>query len=168
MPGVQVDYLESPSFSGVSIPLRDFRKRTIQYYQAQYAGGEWNPDTAYNWIPGAFRDFTPRRADSRIRFTARVPSAWVAAGHAITHWYFYAASTLYWYWSESGTHIENAKTWQFEVPSWGSYPARIGLQMRSYANDNHEMRLYTTYYWNGTGRSAQNSTGHMIIEEIYN
>jgi len=150
----------------VNIPVRDLKQRVIQYYQAVYTGGEWNPDTNLNWIPGAFYDFTPRRADSRIKYTMRLPIAWVAAGHAISHMFFYANSVLYYYWSESGTHIENGRTFQFEVPSWGVNQARIGLQHRSHTNDNHEVRMYTTYYWNGTGRSVQNARGQLLIEEL--
>jgi len=150
----------------VNIPARELKQRVIQCYQAQYTGGEWNPDNTYTWIPGAFYDMTPRRADSRIKFTCRIPHAWVVASHAISNWYFYANNILYYNWSESGTHIENGKTYQFEVPSWGTSSGRIGLQHRSHANDNHEVRLYTTYHWDGGGRSAQNSRGHMIIEEL--
>lgn len=162
-----VDYLTNTSGT-VTIPVSELKTRVIQYFQADYSGGEWNPDNNYNWVPGMFRDFTPRRSDTTIKFTARVSEAWVAAGHAISHYYFWAAGNLYYYWSTSGTHIENGRTYEFEVPSWGTSTQRIGLQLRSYANDNHEVRLHTTFYWNGTGRSAQNSRGHLLIEEILN
>jgi len=159
-----VEYLQNTAGS-VTVPVSELQIRTIQFYQAEYTSGEWNPDTNYNWIPGAYADFTPRRADSRIKYTMRLPTAWSNASHAISHWYFWAAGTLYWYWSESGTHVENAKMFQFEVPSWGTSTQRIGMQMRSYANDNHEVRAYRTYYWNGAG-SVQNAYGHLIIEEV--
>lgn len=165
MGALTVEYLRNVSGT-VSLPARDLKQRVIQYYQNQYTGGEWNPDNTYNWIPGAFVDFTPRRADSRIRYTMRIPFAWVAAGHAISNWYFWANNVLYWYWSESGTHIENGKTMQFEVPSWGTTSGRIGMQHRSHANDNNEVRVYTTYYWDGTGRSVQNARGHLLVEEM--
>ena len=165
MGSLSTEYLQNTAGS-VTIPVKELETRVIQFYQSEYAGGEWNPDNNYNWVPGGYVDFTPRRADTRIRFTMRLPWAWVAAGHVISHFYFYAAGTLYWYWSESGTHIENGKSFQFEVPSWGTYNARIGLQHRSYSNDNHEMRLFTTYYWDGGGRSVQNCKGHVIVEEI--
>jgi len=165
MGALTVEYLRNTSGT-VTVPARELKQRVIQYYQAEYTGGEWNPDTTYNWIPGAFRDFTPIRADSRIRYTMRLPFAWVAAIHAISNFYFWANNVLYWYWSESGTYIENGKSYQFEVPSWGTTSGRIGMQHRSHANDNHEIRMYTTYYWNGTGRSVQNSRGHLLIEEM--
>lgn len=165
MGALTLEYFQNTAGT-VSVPVKELQSRVIQYYQAEYTGGEWNPDTNYNWIPGAFYDFTPRRADSRIKFTMRIPWAWVVASHAIGHWYFYANGVLYHQWSESGTHIENGKTLQFDVPSWGTASGRIGLQHRAYANDNNETRLYTTYYWDGAGRSVQNARGHMIIEEI--
>ena len=165
MGSISTDYLQNTAAS-VTVPVKELETRIIQFYQNTHTAGEWNPDNTYNWIPGAFHDFTPRRADSRIRYTARIPWAWVAASHAISHWYFLANGVLYWYWSEGGTHIENGKSFQFEVPSWGTTSGRIGMQHRSYSNDNHELRLYTTYYWDGTGRSAQNARGQIIIEEI--
>jgi hypothetical protein len=164
---VNVDYLRNTSGT-VNVPVSELKTRVIQYYQAEYSGGEWNPDNNYNWVPGMFYDFTPRRSDTRIKFTARLAEAWVAAGHAISHYYFVAAGTVYYYWSTSGTHIENGKTYEFEVPSWGTSTSRIGLQHRSYSNDNHEIRIHTTYYWDGTGRSVQNARGHLMIEEILN
>lgn len=165
MGALTVEYLQDTGGT-VSVPVNELRTRTIQYVQAEYAGGEWNPNTTYQWIPGAYYDFTPRRADSRIKYTMRMPVAWVSAAHAISNWYFYANNVLYYNWSESGTHIENAKTFQFEVPSWGTTLGRIGMQHRSHTDDSNELRLYTTYYWDGTGRVASNSKGHLIIEEI--
>lgn len=150
----------------VSIPARELKQRVIQYYQALYTGGEWNPDNTYTWVPGAFYDFTPRRADSRIKYTMRLPMAWVAATHAIGNFYFYANNILYYSWSEGLTYYENGRTYEFEVPSWGTGVGRIGLQHRAHANDNNEIRMYTTYHWDGTGRSAQNSRGHLMIEEL--
>lgn len=159
-----VEYLQNTAGT-ISVPVKELQLRTIQLYQAEYTSGEWNPDTNYNWIPGTWADFTPRRADSRIKYTMRLPLAWSNAAHGISHLYFWAAGTLYWYWSESGTHYENAKMFQFEVPSWGTSTQRIGMQLRSYANDNHELRAFRTYYWDGVG-SVQNSKGHLMIEEV--
>lgn len=162
---IDVDYIGWTDSTSYVIPVEELQIRVIQYYNAVYTGGEWNPGTTYNWVPGAYVDFTPRRADSRINFKMRLPMAWVAAGHAIQHFNFYANGILYWSWSESGTYHENGKTYQFEVPSWGTTNARIGIQSRAYANDNHEQRLYTTYYWDGTGRVASNCRGHLFVEE---
>jgi len=149
----------------LTVPVVELKDRVIQYFQQEYTAGEWNPTSMYNWVPGTFTNFTPLRADSRIRYRMRLPLAWSNATHAISHFYFFAGNNLYWYWSESGTHIENAKTFEFEVPSWGTGTSRIGLQLRSYANDNHEVRAYRTFYWDGT-TSTQNARGHLIVEEI--
>jgi hypothetical protein len=165
---LNVPYINAATYDLTGrVPVKDLRIRVIQHYQASYAS-EWNPDNNYNWIPGAYRDMTPRRADSRIRFTMRIPVAWVAASHAISHWKLFADGLEYFRWSVSGTHLERGDTYEFEVPSWGTYSSRIGLQMRSYANDNHELRAYTTYYWNGTGRVAIGAQGQMIVQEILN
>ena len=96
----------------------------------------------------------------------RMPQAWVVAAHAIGNWRFYANGQLYYQWEEACQHGENAKLIEFDVPSWGTSSGRIGLQHRSHANDNNEWRLYTTYYFNGAGRSVQNAYGHMFIDEF--
>lgn len=150
----------------VAVPVRELSARVIQRYEATYTGGEWNPDNTSNWAPGSFVDFTPRRADSKICYMWRIPHAWVAASHAISHWRFYVNGNLYYYHSVSGTHIEDGCVIKWDVPSWGTTAGRIGYQVRSYSNDNHEVRLYTTYYWDGGGRSAQNARGQLIVEEI--
>jgi len=149
----------------ITIPVRELTPRVIQYYREDYTGGEWNPDNTSNWVPGSFRDFTPRRADSRISYTWRCPHAWIGQTHAISHWRFFVNGNLYFWNSTSGRHIEDGCVLKWDVPSWGTTAGRIGYQIRAYANDNHEVRLYTTYYWDGTGRSAQNSRGQLIIEE---
>ena len=149
----------------VTVPVRELESRIIQRYVQDYSGGEWNPDNTSNWAPGSFVDFTPRRADSRISYSWRVPHAWVAASHAISHWRFFVNGNIYFWHSVSGVHIEDGCTIKWDVPSWGTTAGRIGYQVRSYSNDNHEVRLYTTYYWNGTGRSAQNARGQLIVEE---
>lgn len=161
---LSTDYLQNRAGT-VKIPVRELETRVIQYYQAEYTGGSWNPNNSYNWIPGAYRDFTPRRTDSRIKYTCRIPYYWSNASHAISHWRFYAAGAILYTWSESATYIENGRTFEFEVPSWGTSSQRIGITLRSYSNDNHEVRMYGTRYWNGGG-STQNSRGHLMIEEI--
>lgn len=153
------------SAGSVTIPVADLRNRTIQHYQSTYTGGEWNPNNSYNWIPGGFVDFTPRRADSRIRFMYRIPYAWVAASHVISHWKFYVNGQVYFWHNMSGTHIEDGNTLVWDFPSWGTTNGRIGYQHRSYADDNHEVRINTTYYWDGGGRSAQNCYSQIMIEE---
>ena len=165
---LDVDNIGWTQFPSYVIPVEELQTRVIQYFTQTYSGGEWNPNTFYNLVPGAFTTFTPRRSDSRINFRMRLPMAWVAASHAIQHFIFEAAGVEYWSWTESGTHHENGKTYQFEVPSWGTFSSVIGLRSRSYADDNHEQRLYTTYYWNGTGRSVQNCVGQLFIEERMN
>jgi hypothetical protein len=160
---VTLDYLQNLTGT-VSVPVADLRIRVVQTSLDTYDGGEWNPTTSYNFVPGASENFTPERADSRIRFRMRLPVAWVSANHAIGHFRFRANNVTIWEWSESGTNIENAKTFEFDIPSWGTTRARIGLQHRSYTNDSNELRMYSTYYWNGVS-SRQNAFGLRIIEE---
>lgn len=147
------------------IPITELSSRVIQRYENTYTSGEWNPDATSTWAPGGFVDFTPRSAQSRISYIWRVPHAWSNASHAISHWRFFVNGIMYYWHSTSGVHIEDGCVLQWDVPSWGTSSGRIGYQIRSYTNDNHEVRLYTTYYWDGTGRSAQNSTGQLIVEE---
>lgn len=149
----------------VVVPIKELEGRIIQRHLADYAGGEWNPNLTSNWVPGSFVDFTPQRADSRISYIWRCPHAWVAASHAISHWRFFVNGNLYYWHNTSGVHIEDGCTLKWDVPSWGTTAGRIGYQIRTYAEDNHEVRLYTTYYWDGTGRSAQNARGQLIVEE---
>ena len=149
----------------INIPVKELTPRIIQRFEQTYTAGEWNPNNTFTWAPGSFRDFTPLRADSRISYIWRVPHTWSNATHAISHWRFYVNGQIYYYHSVSGVHIEDGCTIKWDAPSWGTTSGRIGYQVRSYANDNNETRLYTTYYWNGTGRSAQNARGQLIIEE---
>lgn len=148
----------------VRIPVKELTARIVQRYEAEYTGGSWNANNTWNWAPGSFRDFTPRFADSRIKYIWRVPHYWSNTGHAISHWRFYVNGRIYYYHSVSGTYIEDGNAIQWDVPSWGTSSGRIGYQVRSYSNDNHEVRLYGTRYWNGGG-STQNSRGQLIIEE---
>lgn len=149
----------------LTIPVKELETRIIQRYENTYTGGEWNPDNTSNWVPGGWVDFTPLRADSRLSYIWRAPHAWIGQAHAMSHWRFYVNGNLYFWNSTSGRHIEDGCVYKWDVPSWGTGTGRIGYQVRSYSNDNHEVRLYTTYYWDGTGRSAQNSYGQLIVEE---
>jgi hypothetical protein len=158
-----VDYLQN-SVGTVTIPVADLRTRIIQSYLDVYDLGEWNPTTTYESIPGTFTLFTPVSASSRIRYRMRLPMAWISAAHAIGHSRFTAGGNIWWEWSTSGTYYENAKTYSFDVPSWGTFPSRIGMSHRSYTDNSNELRMYSTNYWNGTG-SRQNCFGQLMIEE---
>jgi len=156
---------QSPlSLQHYTIPVSELNARCIQRYSADYTGGDWNPSNSYAWLPGAFVDFTPQRADSRLFFWARIPRAWVNASHAISHWKFYVNGILTFMHSESGNHLEEGNTFKWTVPSWGTSNGRIGYQMRSYSQNNHTVRAYSTNYWNGTG-SRQNAFGYLLVEE---
>jgi len=150
------------------IPTVEMQRRVIQQYIANYTAGEWNPDNTYTWAPGSYCDFTPKRTDSRIAYIWRCPHAWSNDTHAISHWKFFVNGTLYYRHGQSGRHIEDGNVMKWDVPSWGKTQGRLGYQIRSYSNDSHETRLYTTYYWNGTGRAAQASHGQLIVEEYVN
>jgi hypothetical protein len=92
--------LQAISYSAgtIAVPIVELQERTIQSFSATYTAGEWNPDNNYNWIPGSFVDFTPRRPDSRITYYYRAPHAWVGASHAISHWRFFVnGSTWFWH-----------------------------------------------------------------------
>jgi hypothetical protein len=163
--GTLTSSLISNTSGSVVVPIRELTSRVIQRHEATYTGGEWNPDNTSNWVPGSFRDFTPLRSDSRISYIWRCPHAWSNATHAISHWRFFVNGILYFWHSTSGVHIEDGCVLKWDVPSWGTTAGRIGYQVRSHSNDNHETRVYTTYYWDGVGRSAQNARGQLLIEE---
>jgi len=165
MGSLNIDRLETND-GYVKVLGRELTNRVIQLYRQDWRDGEWNPNTDWNWLPGGYADFTPKRADSRLRYKLRLPMAWVSASHAIAHYEFYANNVLFASFGTSGTHSENAGTYDFEVPSWGTFNSRIGLKTRSYSENSNEFRYYTTYYWNGTGRSAQVANGTLWIEEI--
>lgn len=148
----------------VAVPIVELQERTIQSYSATYTGGAWNPNNSYNWIPGSFVDFTPRRADSRITYYWRGPHCWQGNAHAISHMKFYVNNNVWFWHSTSGNYIEDGCTFRWDFPSWGTTVGRIGYQLRSYSDDAHEVRWNTTTYWDGTG-SAQNSYGQLIVEE---
>lgn len=139
--------------------------KVIKSYRADYTGGSWNNSTTYNWVPGMYYDYTPMRSDSRIRVYCGIPVAGVNAAHAISHWIFYSNSVEIGRHCVSGNHLEDFSTYMWDTASWGAATqARIGYQMRVHANDNNEVRPFTTRYWNGTG-SGQNCKGQFVIEE---
>lgn len=163
---VTVTYLENRSGT-FKVPVNELRHRVIQQHNEVYTQGEWNPDVTYRWAPGSYVDFTPLKADSRIRYIWRIPQRWITQGHSISHWKFYVANTIYYYHSQSATYLEDGNAIIWEVPSWGTFQERIGYQIRAYQNDNHELRLYSTTYWDGSG-SQQVCHGQLIVEEIVN
>jgi len=162
----QMSYIQNIAGT-VSVPVVELKTRVIQYIRQDYTGGSWNPDNNYNWVPGAFYDFTPRAPDSVIKYTMRLPTCKGSglAAHAIGNWYFYANNIIYYRWEDSLQHAENGNIWEFQVPSWGTATGRIGLQHRAHSNDGNEFRMYTTEYWDGVG-SVQNCRGQLFIEEI--
>ena len=146
------------------VPLSELGYRIIKDFRQRHTAGEWNPNDTFNWVPGMFNDYTPLREDSRIRVYCTIPQASRNAAHAIAHWIFFANGVEIGRHNVSGNHYEDncQYTWDFE--SWGTTQGRIGYQMRSYANDNNEQRVYSSRYWDGSG-SAQNFFGHFQIEE---
>lgn len=150
--------------SDEKIPLDQMGYRVIKDYRQEYTSGEWNPDTTYAWIPGMHYDYTPESSSSRIRVICNIPFASRNAAHAISHWIFYANGTEIGKHSVSGNHIEDYCCYTWDFASWGTTEGRVGYQLRSYANDNNELRLYTTRYWEGSG-SQQVLYGQFIIQE---
>lgn len=162
---VQAGYIGNRAGT-VVVPTTELTKRVIQTVRQEYTAGQWNPSASYAWIPGTFYDFTPKRADSIIHYNMRLPISRVGGStHGIANFYFYANNILAYSWEETMNHYENGSTYMFSVPSWGTSTGRIGMQQRSHVNDNHELRHYTTEYWNGGG-SNQNCPGQLIIEEM--
>lgn len=168
MPGTLTAKAISNRVGSVTIPLSELTTRVIQQHEETYSGGEWNPTTIYQWIPGSFVDFTPLRSDSLIVYQYRVPMArWRGQTHAISHWRFYVNNVIYYWHSVEGVHLEDGSTLVWEVPSWGTTSGRIGYQMRAHTNDNHEVRIYSTDYWDGVDGSRQAGVnGQLIVEEI--
>ena len=147
-----------------SVPLTQLGYRIIRSYRSTYSGGQWNPDNNYNWVPGMFYDYTPLSASSRIRVYCTIPYVGNLAAHGISHWIFYANGVERGRHSVSANHLEDNATYIWDFASWGTSAGRIGYQIRAYANDNHEVRLYTTRYWDGGG-SSQNCLGQFVIDE---
>jgi plastocyanin len=146
------------------LPVSDLWYRPIKTVIETYKAGQWNPDNNYNWIPGMYLDYIPVSARSRIKVTCTIPYVGLNAAHAISHWIFYANSLEIARHCVSGNHLEDNCTFAYDVGSWGTTSARIGYQMRSHANDNNEVRPYTTRYWDGGG-SNQNCYGQIFLEE---
>lgn len=147
-----------------SISELNFR-RIIKEYRQKYTGGMWNNSTSYVWVPGMYVDYTPASNASRIRVYCQIPYVGINSAHAISHWIFYANGTEQGRHSLSGYHLEDSSNHIWEFASWGTNSGRIGYQQRSYANDNHEVRPYSTRYWDGSG-SNQNCYGLFWIEEF--
>jgi len=147
-----------------SIALTELGYRVIKNYRQTYTAGQWNPDNVYNWVPGMFFDYTPSSEASRIRVYCHLSYVGLNAAHGISHWIFYANGVERGRHNISGNHLEDNSCYTWDFPSWGTTAGRIGYQMRSYANDNNEVRPYTTRYWDGAV-SNQNCIGQFIIEE---
>lgn len=169
MSSVNTEYISDVNGNNL-FPIREKRHTVVQYYDNEYSGGSWNPTNTWAWIPGCYVDFTPKLANSRIIVRQRLPVYWDNAGssHEIGHYRFYANGVLIIEGTESGTHIEHAKTYQFECASWGTTQGRIGLQWRSYSNDNNELRLFSSIYWDGNSNNQHQQVfkGHLMVEEM--
>ena len=113
------------------IPLTELSHRVIKSYRQTYNGGQWNPTTTYQWIPGMFFDYTPASASSRIRTYCHIPYS-RNSGNAlgISHWVFYANSVEIGRHSISGNHLEDMSTYIWDFTSWGTSTGRIGYQNR--------------------------------------
>lgn len=147
------------------VPLTQLGYRIVKINRQNYDGGQWNPNTAYNWVPGMFLDYTPLLASTRIRCWIHMSYARNSgAAHAISHWIFYANGTERGRHSISGNHLEDNSVYVYDFASWGASSGRIGYQNRSYGDDNHEVRAHTTQYFDGGG-SAQTCRSQIIIEE---
>lgn len=163
MSTIIVDTLYSDKHD-ITIPVTEIGHRVIKTYRADYTAGTWNPSTAYNWVPGMYYDYTPASASSRIKVSCYIPYYGINAAHAISHWIFYANGVEQGRHSLSGNHLEDFASFTWDFPSWGTSAGRVGYQQRSYAEDNHETRVYGTRYWEGGG-SVQNAYGQFTIEE---
>lgn len=146
------------------ISVTELGHRVIKNYRQNYTGGSWNPDTNYNWVPGMYYDYVPASASSRLRVSCNIPVAGVNAAHCISHWIFYANGTEQGRHGVSGQHHEDRRIYTWDIASWGTSSGRVGYQSRSYANDNHEVRVFVTRYFDGGG-SGQNCYGQFVIEE---
>lgn len=148
-----------------SVPLTQLGHRIVKTSRQNYDGGLWNANTTYNWVPGMNMFYTPLRADTRVRVWCHLPYARNSgSAQGISHWIFYANGVERGRHSISGQHIEDASVYVWDMASWGTTNAQIGYQSRSYADDNHEVRPYTTQYFDGGG-SNQTCRGQMIVEE---
>jgi hypothetical protein len=147
------------------VPLTQLGYRIIRISRQNYDGGLWNANTTYNWVPGMNMTYTPARSDTRIRVWCHMPYGRNSgSAHGISHWIFYANGVERGRHSISGQHIEDMSVYVWDMASWGTSAAQLGYQSRSYADDNHEVRPYTTNYFDGGG-STQTCRGQMIVEE---
>jgi len=162
MSTLRVDNIQAGS-SEYSVPTSQLRQRVLKTYRLQYRSGSWEPSDAYQWLPNGFVDYIPISASSRIRFTLNISYAH-ATGHAIAHMIFFANGVEQGRHSISGNHIEDMSVYIWDFASWGTSSGRIGYQMRSYADDNHEVRPYTTAHWDGGGGNTF-CKGQIVIEE---
>jgi len=155
----------SPDPNTNPIDLSQLQKRIVREYRTTYTGGAWRNGNSYAWVPGAFVDYTPYSGSTRIRCYWNIPTArWVGNAHSISHWIFYSNGTEQGRHSLSGNHIEYRATYVWDFASWGTTNGRIGYQMRMYSVNNHEVGVYSTQWWEGTG-SNQNCYGQFYIQE---
>lgn len=148
------------------LSLDQLRRRIIRETRSTYTGGGWRGNNTFQWVPGAYVDYTPLSASSRIRCYWTLPTAsWVGNAQAISHWIFYSnGSTEQGRHNMSCNHKEHRATYVWDFASWGTSVGRIGYQMRMYTLNNHEMGVYSTRYWEGNG-SNQNCYGQTYIQE---
>lgn len=146
------------------IPTGELEYRVIKDYRTQYAGGSWEPNDTYQWIPNAWVDYTPSSPNSRIRFTINLSFAH-NSGHAIMHCIFYANSVEIGRHNIAGQSPEHRHTYVWDVASWGGSLARIGYQARRYGGSNIP-RVHGTTHWEGGG-SNQNANTQIYIDEYF-
>ena len=161
---VRVDTLQNEAAS-ISISTTSMQRRIIQRVSYVHRIGWWRGNNIYYWVPGAYVDFRPLRADTRIRATFSIPTRPYGSTHMIMHWIFYVDEVEYGRFTRGGHHVENAFATEWDVPSWGEgIYARIGHKCRSYSEGNHNAHLYLNQYWDGSAPSSDNA-GQAIVEE---
>ncbi len=147
------------------VPLTQLGHRIVKINRQNYDGGQWNPNTTYNWAPGMFMDYTPLRTDTRIRAWLHMSFArTTGSSHCMSHFIFYANGVEQGRHTIAGQHLEGNGVYVWDFASWGTSNGRIGYQSRAYADDNHEVRLHCTNWWDGGG-SIQTCRSQMIVEE---
>lgn len=154
----------SPGPQQYNIPLGELERRVIKDYRTQYAGGSWEPNDTYQWIPNAYVDYTPASPDSRIRFTINLAYAHTS-GHAIMHCVFYANGVEIGRHNIAGQSPEWRHCYVWDVASWGGSLARIGYQARRYGGSNIP-RVHGTHHWEGAGSNQLANTQIYIDEYI--
>jgi hypothetical protein len=147
------------------IPVAELGHRIVKTYRSTYTGGTWNPNTTFNNVPGMYVSWSNAEINNRLRVSCHIPYCGQNAAHEISHWQFVAGPQgVVGYHSISGNHLEDYGWFVWDIPGWYGGSFGVGYQMRAYADDNHEVRPYSTRYWDGGG-SSQNCYGQMIIEE---